>query len=303
MRAVFLGTPSEAVPSLRALVGVADVALVVTRPDRPRGRSGRLRSPRIKEVADDLGITVTQPGTAVDLLEAIAAAAPDVGVVTAFGRILGPEVLGIPPSGFVNIHFSLLPRWRGASPVVRAILAGDDATGVTLMALDAGLDTGPTIASIGTTIGDDETAGELTGRLAEMGGDLLGEILPGYVNGELEPRAQDESAATAAGRILRDEAHIDPQRHSPDAVIRAVRAFNPRPGAWTTLHGDTFKVWRAAAAGGSAEPGVVVFDGERALLGVLGGVVELVEVQVAGRGRLPGADWMRGRRGDPAVLV
>lgn len=302
MRAVFLGTPSEAVPTLRALADIADVALVVTRPDRPRGRSGRLRAPPVKEAAEELGLAVAQPGDAEELMAAVFAVAPDVGVVAAYGRILTPDLLAVPPMGFVNVHFSLLPRWRGASPVVRAILAGDDATGVTLMALDAGMDTGPSIASKGTMIDPEETAGELTDRLATLGADLLTEVLPGYVVGEFEAVAQDHSLATAAGRIDRDEAHVDPRRHSPDAVLRAVRAFNPRPGAWTRLDEATFKLWRVAPAGGDIEPGLAVLEGERALLGVSGGVVELIEVQVAGRGRVTGAAWMRGRRGEAANL-
>ena len=169
MRAVFYGTPAVAIPSLRALAGIADVLLVTTRPDKPRGRSGRLQPPPVKEEALAMGLPVAQPVRAVHGLEQLAALEPDVAVVVAYGQILPADLLAVPRRGFLNVHFSLLPRWRGGSPVVRAILAGDELAGVTLMVLDAGMDTGPVLAVRPTRVGLEESAGELAGRLAAVG--------------------------------------------------------------------------------------------------------------------------------------
>jgi methionyl-tRNA formyltransferase len=302
MRAVFLGSPPEAVPSLEALVEVAEVALVITQPDRPRGRSGTPVPPEVKVAALDRGLEVAQPTNRDELQSALEGAAPDVALLTAYGRLIRPDALAVPTHGFVNVHFSLLPRWRGASPVVRAILAGDRTTGVTLMQMDEGLDTGPTIAVRGIVIREHESAGELTMRLADLGADLVRDALPRFVAGELRAKPQVSEGVTAAGKITTDEAHIDPTRHPAAAVLRAVRAFDPRPGAWTTLDGERFKVWGAVPAAGEAEPGVAVADEDRVLLGCADGPIELVEVQPAGKPRMAAADWMRGRRGEPADL-
>ncbi len=302
MRAVFYGTPVEAVPSLQALVNLAEVPLVVTRPDRPRGRSGAPQPPPVKEAARALGLEVSQPERAGRDVERMRTLAPDVAVVVAYGQILPPDLLAVPPHGFVNVHFSLLPRWRGASPVVRAILAGDGVTGVTLMQLDAGMDTGPVLAVSPTRVGDDETAGELTGRLAVVGAALLAEHLPAWVAGEITPRPQPEAGATAAARVRVEEAFVDPTRHRAAAVLRAVRAFDPRPGAWTEMDGGRLKLWRARPAGGAGPgPGVAAAgEGGVVLLGAADGPVELVEVQPEGRHRMAAGDWMRGRRRQPA---
>lgn len=301
MRAVFYGTPAEAVPSLRALAALADVPLVVTRPDRPRGRSGKPQPPPVKEAARDLGLEVSQPARAVHDLDRLRALEPDVAVVVAYGQILPVELLAVPRHGFVNVHFSLLPRWRGASPVVRAILAGDDVTGVTLMQLDAGMDTGPVLAVVPTHVGGEESAGELTTRLAAMGAALLGEHLPDYIAGEITPRPQPETGATAAARVKVEEAFVDPSRHHAAAVLRAVRAFDPKPGAWTELDGGRIKLWRARPASGPGpEPGTAAMVAGAVLLGTPDGPVELAEVQPEGRNRMSAVDWMRGRRLQPA---
>ena len=302
MRAVFLGSPPEAVPSLEALVEIAEVPLVITQPDRPRGRSKQPLPPEVKVAAERLGLEVAQPTNRDELSGALQGAAPDVALLTAYGRLIRPEALAVPPHGFVNVHFSLLPRWRGASPVVRAILAGDRTTGVTLMQMDEGLDTGPTIAVRGTVIGDHESAGSLTRRLAEMGADLVRDDLGRFVNGELRAKPQPSEGVTAAGKVTTEEAHIDPVRHSAEAVLRAVRAFDPRPGAWTTLDGERLKVWEARPADGEVEPGVAISDGDDVLLGCADGAVRLLEVQPAGKPRMTASDWMRGRRGEPARL-
>jgi methionyl-tRNA formyltransferase len=301
VRAVFYGTPAEAVPSLEVLASLAEVPLVVTRPDRPRGRSGKPRPPPVKQAASLLGLEVSQPERAVHDLERMRALGPDVAVVVAYGQILPRELLAVPGHGFVNVHFSLLPRWRGASPVVRTLLAGDEVTGVTLMLLDAGMDTGPVIAVEPTRVGEGESAGELTTRLAGLGAEMLRAHLGPYLAGERPPRPQPEEGATAAARVRVEEAFVDPLRHRAEAVLRAVRAFDPKPGAWTDLDGIRVKLWRARpVAGPGPQPGLAAAVGGSLLLGTADGAVELVEVQPAGRGRMRGMDWMRGRRLEPA---
>jgi methionyl-tRNA formyltransferase len=301
MRAVFYGTPSEAVPALAALAEIAEVLLVTTRPDRPKGRSGKPQPPPVKEAALAGGWPVAQPERAVADLERLRSLTPDVAVVVAYGQLLPGAVLAVPAAGFLNVHFSLLPRWRGASPVVRTLLAGDAVTGVTLMALDEGLDTGPVVAVEPTSVQPGETAGELTARLAALGASMLTTHLRAYLAGQITPRPQPEAGATAAARVRVEEAFVDPARHRAEAILRAVRAFNPRPGAWTALDGVRVKLWRSRPATGPGPgPGVAAAVGEGVFLGAADGPVELLEVQPAGRGRMEAAAWMRGRRLEPA---
>jgi methionyl-tRNA formyltransferase len=295
----FFGTPEEAVPILDALHRVADVALVITRRDRPRGRSGRPLPPPVKAFAEEAGLPVAQPGPLGDLVPTLEEV--DVAVLAAYGRLIPAEVLSAPRRGFVNVHYSLLPRWRGASPVVRAILAGDAETGVTLMEMDEGFDTGRIITSRATPIGPEETGGELTMRLAVLGGELLAECLDEWVDGDLTATAQDEAGVTAAAKVTMDEAFVLPGRHGVDAVTRAIRAFEPRPGAWGVVDGERIKRRRAAPAPGrSAEPGVAAVVGGQVLLGCADGTVELLRVQPAGSAVMDAAAWMNGRRGAPA---
>lgn len=300
--AVFLGTPEEALPILAALQEVAEVALVVTRPDRARGRSSRPVPPPVKLAAHTAGLAVTQPSSKTELFEAVAAVDADVAVVAAYGRIIRPDLLTVPRSGFVNVHYSLLPRWRGASPVIRAILAGDEVTGVSLMVLDEGLDTGPVFAAESIAIGADEDAGTLTGRLAGLGARLVAASLGPYLEGALTPVPQDDSKATAASKVTTDEALIDPTRHTAASILRAVRAFNPRPGAWTVVEGDRLKIWKAAVSPRAATRGVARLEGNSVVLGADGGSVELLEVQPAGKQPMSAVGWMHGRRGRPATL-
>jgi methionyl-tRNA formyltransferase len=297
-RAAFLGTPAEAVPVLESLAQVATITRVITRPDRPRGRSGKASPPPVKLTAREHGWEVAQPARSLDLAELVAGS--DIAVVAAYGRLIPEVALRVPAAGFINVHFSLLPRWRGASPVVRAILAGDAATGVTLMQLDAGLDTGPTYDRVSTAIGAEENAGELTMRLAALGAGLLQARLGVIVSGALRPVGQDEAGATAAGKVTVAEAHLDPRRHRTVAVLRAVRAFNPKPGAWALVDGQRFKVWAARPAAGAAPPGTALMDGKTVVLGTADGVVELVTVQPPGRSPMTASAWMNGRRGTPA---
>jgi methionyl-tRNA formyltransferase len=298
MRAVFFGSPPHAVPVLAALAAVADVALVVTVPDAAKSRSGRPVPSQVAEAALAWGMTVARPERPSEIVDDVRRVAPDVAVVTAYRGLIRPDLLGVPTRGFVNVHFSLLPRWRGASPVVRAILAGDTVTGVTLMQMDAGLDTGPVLASRRVPVGS-ETAGVLTARLSALGAGLLGEALPLHVAGEIEPVAQNDEEATAAGLVRVEEAFVDPARHTTAAVARAVRAFDPWPGAWAIVDGVRVKLWGTRPADPGPEAGSAVSDGERLVVGTSDGAVELLEVQPSGKRRMSGAAWARGRRGGP----
>jgi methionyl-tRNA formyltransferase len=240
---VFLGTPAASIPTLQAVASLTDLRLIVTRPDKPRGRSGRPSPSPVKEAATDLGLPVAEPAGRAELEEVLTEAAPfDLGVVVAFGMILRPAALSVPSRGFVNVHFSLLPRWRGAAPVERAILSGDEKTGVTLMVMEEGLDTGPVVAAQTIQIDPTETAGELTARLADLGADLLSRHLMDFVRGEVIPVPQAASGATYADRITTHEAELSATWPS-SALLRAVRAYSPRPGA--RFGQGALKVWRA----------------------------------------------------------
>lgn len=301
MRAAFLGTPSAAVPTLAALVDVVDVALVVTRPDAARGRSGTKIAPPIKTAAGEWGLPVAQPATHRDLFAVLSDHAIDLGVVVAYGRILRPEVLALPRYGFLNVHFSLLPRWRGAAPVERAILAGDSITGVSLMALDEGMDTGPVIAVRETPIAQAETGGTLTARLSYLGAELLDDTFPGFVSGARVPAPQIEAAATHAAPLTVAEARVDLQQTAA-AAQRVVMAFNPRPGAWTMVAKDRLKIWQASVSEEDVSVGHIEVRDGRPVLGFWDGALELVEVQPAGKRPMPGTDWARGRQGAGAIV-
>ena len=302
MRGVFLGTPAAAVPALAATADIVDVELVVTQPDAARGRSGRPMPPPVKLAADEWGLPLAQPASHDELLKAVTAVDADIGVVVAYGRLLRPKVLAATRMGYVNVHFSLLPRWRGAAPVERAILEGDATTGVSLMQLDEGLDTGPVISVIETPIADDETGGSLTARLSYLGGAIIDDVLPGYLDGDRAPAPQMEGGASSAPRISVDEARVTAELE-PERALRLIRAFRPRPGAWFAAGGERFKVWSAATAADiTAAPGTVIARGSRVLLGLDDGVIELHEIQPPGKKLMTAAAWMNGRRGAPLEL-
>lgn len=296
MRAAFLGTPSAAVPSLAALMEVASVEFVVTQPDRPKGRGRRVESPPVKLAAMEWGLPVYQPATHAELLGRFDDAGLDVAVVVAYGRILRPAVLESVASGFVNVHFSLLPRWRGAAPVERAIQAGDEYTGVSLMLLDEGLDTGPVFAAAEIEISEHETAGELTGRLASLGADVLRDHLEDYLNNRLRPARQMRTGATTAPRLTTAEAALD-FNVGRTSFARSVRAFNPRPGGWVLAEGQRLKIFEVGPASPEPEAGTVEIVNGRPVLGLASGSVELIEVQPAGKPRISGRSWANGRRG------
>jgi methionyl-tRNA formyltransferase len=290
VRLVFLGTPDDAVVPLRALVDAGhDVALVVTQPDRRRTRRGHDDPSPVKEAAAALGITVLTPGRAREVIDDVAASDAQLGVAVAFGQLLPPAFLDALPHGFVNLHYSLLPRWRGAAPVERAILAGDAETGVCLMHIAEGLDTGGVYASASTPIDPNETAGELHARLTEVGTRLLLEHLPRVPDTEPVPQ---EGEPTYAEKLTVDEFRLDGSRPAQE-LARVVRAGNPRPGAWMVVGGRRVKVWRARAAAGEGPAGVVPPPGE---LVTPDGVLRLDEVQPEGRPHMTGDAWMAGRR-------
>ena len=293
MRVAYFGTPDDAVPPLHALVDAGhDVAVVVTQPDRRRGRgSGTTPSP-VKAAALDLGLPVRTPERARELVDELAALGADVSVVVAFGQLLPASVLATTRHGFVNLHFSLLPRWRGAAPVERAMLAGDAETGVCVMALDEGMDTGPVYAHAVTPIGSDETAGELRARLVEIGTPLLVQTLNDVGTATPTPQTGEP---THAAKLSVDEFRLDWTAPADD-LARIVRAGNPRPGAWTDLDGARFKVLRAivTATAPAGSPGDV--DATGSVVTGTGGL-QLVEVQPAAKGPMPATAWLAGRRG------
>ncbi|GBD85680.1 methionyl-tRNA formyltransferase [bacterium BMS3Abin02] len=294
-RIVFLGTPASAVPTLRTLR--EQVVMVVTRPDRGAGRLRKPRPSPVKTAALQLGIDISQPERSADLAATIDSAEADVAVVVAFGMLIPPHVLSMPARGFVNVHFSLLPRWRGAAPVERAILAGDRETGVTIMQLDEGLDTGPLLASRRMRIESEFDAVCLTSELGDLGAELLAETLPPYLRGELQPRAQPDEGVTYAKRIDVSEMKIDPSM-SAEVLDRVIRAFTARGGAYGFHDGERVKVWRArlASGGPDLEPGRLAVREGAVFLGTARGDLELLEVQPAGRKRMEAAAWARGRK-------
>lgn len=302
IRTAFLGTSRVALPALEALTDMSDLRMVVTRPDRPRGR-GRLPSmPAVKQRALQLDLDVHQPATSGQLDAAIASAVLDVAVVVAYGVRIPPQTLARPPAGMLNLHFSLLPRWRGAAPVERAILAGDPTTGVTLMQMEEGLDTGGVLSGWATSIGSDETAGELSARLAVAAAELLGEALLPAVAGQLVPVPQDERLVTLAPRLSKQETRLDFSMPAEE-VVRTVRAFSPRPGAYTTWRDQRFKILRAREVRGKLDPGRLDAAGAGVRVGTGGGCLELLLVQPAGSRQMGADDWIRGVRGDPGRFV
>jgi methionyl-tRNA formyltransferase len=298
VRVVFFGTPADAVPALEALHAAGhEIALVVTQPDKRRGRGSEPSPSPVRGAAEALELPVRTPEKAREVLDEVAASGAELGVVVAFGQLLPPALLEALPHGFVNVHFSLLPRWRGAAPVERAVLAGDRETGVCIMALEAGLDTGPVFACERTPIGAQETAGERRARLVGLGTELLVATLPRVPEAKPAPQTGEP---TYAEKLTVEEFALDWER-SAEELARVVRAGNPRPGAWTTDHGTRLKLWRARAlsAGIDAPPGTV-FGHTRVATG--DGALELVEVQPEGRRAMDANAWLAGRRAPDALL-
>lgn len=305
VRAVFFGTPAIAIPALRALTEVAEVVGVVCQPDRPAGRGLDVVQPPIKRAALELSLTVHQPERVKngELANWLRERQPDIAVVLAYGRILPAGVLDAPRLGCVNLHASLLPKYRGAAPIQWAILAGEKTTGISLMQMELGLDTGPIFTTHSIPIGPDETAGELTLRIAELGGVVVRSDVPKLLAGELSATPQDAALASHAPPLEREHGRIDWNR--PSSVLHDfVRGLTPRPGAFTTLRGKQLRITRSARiTSPSLAPGVVRVERPRVLIGTADGALELLRAQVEGRRELDALSLVNGRAiGDGDVL-
>ncbi len=294
-RIVFMGTPDFALPSLTALLDSHAVVAVVTQPDRPSGRHRRLRPSPVKRAALEASIPLLQPERirSDESISALRAMRADLFVVVAFGQILPQVLLDVPRIASINVHASLLPRWRGAAPIQAAIRAGDRETGVTLMAMDAGLDTGPVIAQRSAPISKDETGQSLHDKLAQLGAELLVQALPDFLDGTTSPRPQDAACATYAPAIKKEEGRLDWSCAAAE-LERTIRAFTPWPGSFTTWNGAPLKIHAGYEDAGLASPGLV-FNHEKGIaIGTGAGLFFPTEVQLAGKKRLPIEDFVNG---------
>jgi methionyl-tRNA formyltransferase len=306
MRLVFAGTPDVALPSLRALLDSRhDVAAVVTRPDAPAGRGRRLAPSPVAEVAAEHGLETLKPTKAGDpeFLDRLRAIGPDCCPVVAYGALLPEAALAVPARGWVNLHFSVLPAWRGAAPVQRSLMAGDEVTGATTFRLVKELDAGPTYGLFTERIREEDTAGVLLDRLAEYGAGLLVTTLDGIEDGVLEEREQDPELVSYAPKLTVEEAQIDWIRPA-FAVDRHIRGCTPFPGAWTTIDGLRVKIGAATQRSERDElgPGDLAVGKRAVLVGTGTHALELGEVQPAGKPRMRAADWARGLHTAPARL-
>jgi methionyl-tRNA formyltransferase len=299
IRVVFMGSPDFALPSLSALAKTYQVVGVVTQPDRGSGRGRELKAPPVKALALELNIPVMQPEklNTPKALGQLQAWNPDVIVVAAFGQILKNDVLELPRYGCINIHASLLPRWRGAAPINAAILHGDEETGVTIMQMNAGLDTGPTLARKSIRIGPGDTADSLFKILSPLGADLLIEVLPDYFSGDLTPVPQPAEGSTYAPMLKKEDGLLD-FTHTAVELDRRVRAMNPWPSAWFEWNDNSLKVLRVSIFNEEKNTGLGVrfaVDGKPAVQSANGGLV-LEEVQPAGRKPMSGKSFLAGAR-------
>ncbi len=301
MRIVFMGTPEFAVPSLEALLKSEDqVVGIVTQPDRPKGRGHSLAPPPVKVIAQRTGIPFLQPLKikTPDFLDALAAWKPDLITVTAFGRILHAPILNLPPRGCVNVHGSLLPKYRGAAPVQWAIINGERETGITTMLMDEGMDTGPILLQEQIPIMPDDTAGALAPRLAELGGRLLVETIRRLKTGTISPRAQDNSQATMAPLLKKEDGVIDWSR-SAQAIANRVRGLSPWPGAYTFFGNDRWNIWSTAArpTRSDEQPGTIIAVTKHLIQVATGeGMLEIVEIQTANSRRMNASQFLAGHQ-------
>jgi methionyl-tRNA formyltransferase len=294
---VFMGSPDFSLSTLRALANAYNVVGVVTQPDRASGRGRDLKAPPVKVLAQKLGIPVMQPEKLKqpEAMEQLHQWAPDLIVVAAFGQILKKDVLDLPRDGCINVHASLLPRWRGAAPINAAILAGDEETGVTIMKMDVGLDTGPMLAKRSIRLTSNDTAGSVFERLATLGADLLIEILPDYLSGKLVPQPQPEEGMTYAPMLKKEEGRLD-FTHDVNELERRIRAFNPWPGAYMDFDEAMLKVHRGHVEAGNALAGQRLVVQNQPAVGARGGILVLDEVQPAGKKPMSGRSFLVGAR-------
>ena len=296
MRVVFAGTPEVAVPALDALLASRhQVIAVCTRPDAPSGRGKRLTASPVAERAAAAGLEILKPNRPRDpeFVARLAELAPDCCPVVAYGALLPQSVLDIPPQGWVNLHFSLLPAWRGAAPVQRAIMAGDQVTGATTFRIVLELDAGPTFASITEPIRPDDTSGELLNRLSVRGADLLVQTLDGIEDGSLTAVPQPDGPTTYATKLDVSDAQIS-WTEPADVVDRVIRGCAPAPGAWTTFRGERFKINSARVAASHLPPGALEVTKSAVRVGTATRALELGQVQAQGKKPMAAADWARG---------
>jgi methionyl-tRNA formyltransferase len=294
MRLVYLGTPGFAVPTLERVVEAGhEVAAVFTQPDRPKGRGQKDAMSPVKEAALRLGLTVHQPERVrrPEVVDELRAIAPDAMVVVGYGQIIPQTILDIPPQGIINVHASLLPKYRGAAPIQWAIARGEKSTGVTTMKIDAGLDTGAMLLKWETVIGEDETAVELGGRLATAGADLLVRTLAELRS--IVPILQDNAQATLAPILKREDGHII-FTESPQEILNRARGFQPWPGAYGFLRDQRFHIWRGRVAERELAPGALLAEGKRLFAGCGGGAIELLEIQLEGKKRMAASAFLNG---------
>lgn len=297
IRTVFMGTPEFAVPTLKVLLDAGlNLVGVYTQPDRPKGRGQNLTAPPVKEMALRHNIPVFQPQKlrAPEVVEELRALAPDLIVVVAFGQILPKSVLEIPRYGCINVHASLLPKYRGAAPINQAIIDGEQETGITTMLMDVGLDTGPMLLKRALPIGPDETAGELHDRLCALGGETMAATLELLLRGELRPQEQDGSQTCYAGMLKKEDGRID-WSQSAQQIHNRIRGLAPWPGTYTFLNGEPLKLFLTRVETGEGEPGSIlppVDDAVRIACGQ--GVLAVRELQLPGKKRLAAADFLRG---------
>jgi methionyl-tRNA formyltransferase len=292
-----MGSPDFAISSLRALANVHEVVGVITQPDRASGRGRTLKPPPVKTLAQELNLPIMQPEKLKqpDAMEQLTAWSPDLVVVAAFGQILKKDVLDLPKYGCINVHASLLPRWRGAAPINAAILHGDDETGVTIMQMDVGLDTGPMLAKRSIRILPDDTAGSAFEALSTLGADLLIETLPDYLSGKIQPTPQPDEGATYAPMLKKEDGRLDFTQDVND-LERRVRAFNPWPGTFMDFDGTNLKVHRAHVEPGNALAGERLVEQNQPAVGARGGILVLDEVQPAGKKSMSGKSFLSGAR-------
>jgi len=296
-RIVFMGSPDFALSTLRGVAGAYEVVGVVTQPDRASGRGRELKPPPVKVLAQELNIPIIQPEKLKqpEAMEQLRAWAPDLIVVAAFGQILRKDVLELPRYGCINVHASLLPRWRGAAPINAAILAGDEETGVTIMQMDVGLDTGPMLAKASIRLKPDDTAGSVFQALSTLGADLLLETLPDYLSGKLTPTPQPEAGATYAPMMKKEDGVLD-FNSDVNELERRVRAFNPWPGTFMDFNGMMLKVHRTHVAVGEASAAQRLIVENQPAVGARGGLLVLDEVQPAGKKSMSGKSFLSGAR-------
>ncbi|UCH28278.1 MAG: methionyl-tRNA formyltransferase [Myxococcales bacterium] len=300
MRTIFFGSPEFAVPCLEALHDISEVVAVISQPDKPAGRGLAMRPPAVKARALALGLDVWQPTKVrtAEFAEKLGTLGADVAVVVAYGRILPKAVLDVPRVGCVNVHASLLPRWRGAAPIQWSIVHGDTETGVTLMQMDEGMDTGPILATAETSIERNDDAATLSSRLSKMGAELLRRELPRYVAGELTPEPQNDADATMAPLLDKAHGRID-WNQTARAVHNQIRGMNPWPGAHTALGDRRIKVHRAMPSTldpeGAAPGEVTALDPEGILVACAEGTLEIQELQESGRKRVDARAFISGR--------